>query len=77
MDRGLHFAAQQPFRPGPPRPSSVLRPGAALSPGEERYTVQGGGVIAVPVFAGDRLRIVDLEGMQPCELVAADSRSAA
>jgi aminomethyltransferase len=73
MDRGLHFAAQQPFRPGPPRPSSVLRPGAALSPGEERYTVQGGGVIAVPVFAGDRLRIVDLEGMQPCELVAADS----
>jgi aminomethyltransferase len=51
----------------------VLRPGAALAPGEERYTVPGGGVIAVPIHAGDRLRIVDLEGMQLCELVAADT----
>ncbi|HXG79775.1 MAG TPA: DUF1989 domain-containing protein, partial [Methyloceanibacter sp.] len=73
MDRGLHFANEQSFRSGPPRPSAVLRPGAALAPGEERYTVPGGGVIAIAIHAGDRLRIVDLEGMQPCEIVAADA----
>jgi aminomethyltransferase len=50
-----------------------MRPGLrALAPGEERYTVPGGGVIAVPVQAGDRIRVVDAEGMQACELVAAD-----
>ena len=50
-----------------------MQPGLrALSPGEERYTVPGGGVIAVAVFAGDHLRIVDVEGMQLCEIVAAD-----
>ncbi len=32
----------------------------------------GGGVIAVPIGAGDRLRVVDVEGMQACELVAVD-----
>ena len=72
-DRNLHFTNQQPFRPGPPRPSAVLRPGANLAPGEERYTVQGGGAIAVPIHAGDRLRVVDLEGMPLCEIVAADA----
>ena len=50
----------------------VLRPGTAPVSGEERYTVPGGGVIAVPIHAGDRLRVVDVEGMQACELVAAD-----
>ena len=32
----------------------------------------GGGAIAVAIHAGDRLRLVDAEGMQACELVAAD-----
>ena len=32
----------------------------------------GGGAIAVPIHAGDRLRLVDAEGMQSCELVATD-----
>ncbi len=73
MDRGLHLSNEQLFRAGPPRASVVLRPGAPLSPGEERYTVPGGGVIAVPIRAGDRLRVVDLEGMQACELIAADT----
>jgi hypothetical protein len=50
-----------------------MRPGLrALAPGEERYTVPGGGAIAVPVHAGDRVRMVDVEGLQRCELVAAD-----
>ncbi|MGD9502666.1 MAG: DUF1989 domain-containing protein [Methyloceanibacter sp.] len=70
----MSLSADQTFRPGPPRPSLVLQPGLrALGPGEERYTVPGGGVIAVPVFAGDRVRVVDLEGMQVCELAAADA----
>jgi aminomethyltransferase len=63
----------QIFKPGPPKPSAVLMPGLrALAPGEERYTVPGGGAIALPIHAGDHLRIVDAEGMQPCELVAVD-----
>jgi aminomethyltransferase len=50
-----------------------MRPGIrTLAPGEERYTVPGGGAIAVPIHAGDRVRVVDVEGMQRCELVAAD-----
>jgi aminomethyltransferase len=44
----------------------------ALAPGEERYTVPGGGAIAVQIYAGDRVRLVDVEGMQRCELVATD-----
>ena len=52
-----------------------MRPGT-LAPGEERYTVPGGGAIAVPIHAGDRVRVVDVEGMQACELVAADEAGA-
>jgi hypothetical protein len=48
----------------------------ALAAGEERYTVPGGGVIAVPIHAGDRVRVVDAEGMQQCEMVAADAMGA-
>ena len=33
----------------------------------------GGGAIAVPIHSGDRLRLVDVEGMQRCELVAVDA----
>jgi aminomethyltransferase len=50
-----------------------MQPGLhALAPGEERYTVPGGGVIAVPIMAGDQVHIIDVEGMQACELVAVD-----
>ncbi|MGH6802368.1 MAG: DUF1989 domain-containing protein [Methyloceanibacter sp.] len=45
----------------------------SLAPGEERYTVPGGGAIAVQMHAGDRVRVVDVEGMQRCEIVAADA----
>jgi len=38
--------------------------------------VAGGGVIAVPIHAGDQLRLVDLEGMQACEIVAVDAAGA-
>jgi len=54
-----------------------MRPGIpTLAPGEERYTVPGGGAIAVPIHAGDRVRVVDVEGMQLCEMVAADAMGA-
>ncbi|MCJ7787807.1 MAG: DUF1989 domain-containing protein, partial [Methyloceanibacter sp.] len=48
----------------------------ALAPGEERYIVPGGGAIAVEIHAGDRLRVIDVEGMQPCEVVAVDATGA-
>jgi len=38
--------------------------------------VPGGGAIAVPIHAGDRVRVVDVEGMQLCEMVAADAMGA-
>jgi aminomethyltransferase len=70
----LEVAGSQIVRPGPPQPSIILRPGIrALAAGEERYTVPGGGVIAVAIHAGDHVRLVDVEGMQRCELVVADS----
>ncbi|MGI8852085.1 MAG: DUF1989 domain-containing protein [Methyloceanibacter sp.] len=51
-----------------------MRPGMpALAPGEERYIVPGGGAIAIEIHAGDRLRVIDVEGMQPCEVVAVDA----
>lgn len=70
----MSIAGDIVFRPGAPRPSVIKRPGLlTLAPGEERYTVPGGGAIALPIHAGDRLKLVDLEGMQACELVAVDA----
>ncbi|KQZ86381.1 aminomethyltransferase [Mesorhizobium sp. Root157] len=56
---------------GPPRPSLVLRPGMIV-PGAERYHVAGAGAVLIEVEAGDRLTVRNLEGGQPCELVAFD-----
>ena len=36
----------------------------------------GGGAIAVPIHSGDRVRLVNVEGMQRCEIVAADTAGA-
>ena len=68
------FPTGQIIRQGPPRPSVVRRPGYTLAPGEERYTVPGGGAIAVAIRAGDTVRVIDIEGLQRCEVVAADAR---
>ncbi|MBT6203547.1 MAG: DUF1989 domain-containing protein [Rhodospirillaceae bacterium] len=49
----------------------VLIPGIRrLDPGVERYPIEGLGSVVVRVFAGDRLRIVNREGGQVCEIVA-------
>ena len=55
----------------------ILMPGLArFAPGTERYRVAGGGSVTVPVFAGDKVVLIDLEGGQPAEVVmlTADGR---
>ena len=61
------------FVTGAPKPSRNLRPGIrALAPGVERYVVAGGGTLSIPVFAGDRLRLINTEGGQRCDLIGTD-----
>ncbi|EAU42088.1 putative aminomethyltransferase protein [Fulvimarina pelagi HTCC2506] len=48
----------------------VLTPAMPILPrGTERHPVPGGGSRALPIGAGDRITIIDREGLQPCELV--------
>src|SRR5687768_4658823 len=55
----------------PPAGSRILRPGMrALPPGVERYLVQGGQSLVVDIEPGDRIVLGDVEGGQPCELIA-------
>jgi glycine cleavage system T protein (aminomethyltransferase) len=62
----------QPFLLGAaPRPSVILRPGIrALPAGVERYKVAGGGSLTVQIAAGDTISLTDIEGLQPCEIIA-------
>ena len=58
----------------PPRPSTILRPGARTLPiGLERFVVKGGGSLTVKVKAGDRFTLIDREGLQAAELSASTS----
>ena len=74
MDAAAALAAG----PGPPpRRPRLLLPGIRrLPPGVERYPIPGAGSLALRLFAGDGLRIVNREGGQVCEIVAfaADGR---
>lgn len=57
---------------GGPTPSRIIRPGVrSLPPGVERYVVAGGGSLSFPVFAGDRLTLVNTEGGQRCDVIGA------
>jgi len=59
-------------RPGPPRPGRIIVPkGLSRHPGQERHVIAGGGALVLPLGAGDRLVLVNDEGGQPAELVAA------
>lgn len=59
-------------RPGPPRASHARRAaGFTRSPREERYTVPGGGALCVEIAEGDGIEIVNAEGGQRGELMAA------
>jgi aminomethyltransferase len=63
--------------PGPPRPSRILTPASLIArSGLERYEVPGGGAILVGLGAGDRITLVNTEGGQVADLVAADARGA-
>lgn len=58
--------------PGPPRPSRIITPrGISRHPGEERQVIPGGGAALVQIGTGDRLTVVNDEGGQRAELVAA------
>lgn len=64
-----------PVRSGPPRPSQSLLPAAFLQPeGTERYVVAGAGAVLIPIYAGDTIQVVNDEGGQPCEIIAADGK---
>lgn len=61
-----------PFRPGPPRPSRPRRPVTLFrARGQERYCVPGAGAVVIEIAPGDRLQIVNDEGGQRAEVVAA------
>ncbi|WP_299288659.1 aminomethyltransferase family protein [uncultured Tateyamaria sp.] len=65
-------------RPGPPRPSRIVEPAQFSMPrGTERYVVQGGGAVLVPVEAGDQVTIINDEGGQVCEVIGADAQGRA
>ncbi|TDV24762.1 aminomethyltransferase [Paraburkholderia caballeronis] len=54
-----------------PRPPSVSRPyEPALSADHERSRVAGGELGVVELQPGDELRVIDVEGLQPAELLA-------
>ena len=58
--------------PGPPRPSRILTPqGFSRHHGQERHVIPGGGAALLQLHAGDRLSVVNDEGGQPAELIAA------
>lgn len=68
----LQLPPERLFRPGPPRGTQARRAaGFTLPPGVERYSVPGAGAVAVQVAAGDRVEIINDEGGQRCELLAA------
>ncbi len=59
-------------RPGPPKPSTIIKPQVfSLPPGTERYAVEGCGAVLIPVETGDQITITNDEGAQPCEVIAA------
>lgn len=61
-----------PFRSGPPRPSLARRAaGFTRARDEERHVIPGAGAILVELRPGDRLELVNDEGAQRCEILAA------
>ena len=44
-----------------------------LPAGTERYTIEGGGSQSLQILKGDRIQVVDLEGLQPGEIALFDS----
>ncbi len=58
--------------PGPPRPSRIVTPrDLQRHSGLERHTVRGGGAWLLQIGQGDRITLINDEGGQPVELIAA------
>jgi aminomethyltransferase len=56
-------------------PVRVLEPGLnTLPPDTERYVVRAGGITALELFGGDRIEVVNPEGMQLGEITVFDAR---
>ncbi len=56
-------------------PVRVLEPGLnSLPPDTERYVVRAGGITALELFGGDRVEVVNPEGMQVGEITVFDAR---
>jgi aminomethyltransferase len=45
-----------------------------LPNGVERYRVPGGAASVIAIVAGDRITVIDVEGRQACEVLAADAK---
>ena len=59
----------------PPVATLVRQPALSLrTPTLERYRVSGGGLTVVALAAGDALEVIDLEGLQACELMVWDTQ---
>jgi aminomethyltransferase len=57
---------------GPPKPSIISEPRIFSLPKDtERYVIEGCGAILVPIEDGDQISIINEEGGQPCEVIAA------
>ena len=53
----------------------VLFPGLPVLPdGTERYSIPGGGSLVVNIFQHDTIILIDLEGLQPAEIILFDSQ---
>ncbi|MFA9231166.1 MAG: DUF1989 domain-containing protein [Microgenomates group bacterium] len=59
---------------GPPRPSQIVTPPLAAQTGLERFEVPGGGAWLIPVNIADIVTVINAQGGQRAELVAADSK---
>lgn len=71
----MNFSQYPEVLSGPPQPSAILQPSVFSMPaGMERYVIEGSGAILLPVFAGDTFIIINDEGGQVCEILAADKK---
>ncbi|MCZ6802681.1 MAG: DUF1989 domain-containing protein [Proteobacteria bacterium] len=56
-------------------PERIREPGLYLSRlGMERYVIVGGGVLALPLYQGDKIEVVDLEGLQQVHVAGFDEQ---
>ncbi len=61
------------LRSSPPLPSIISEPSIfSLPAGTERYVIEGCGAILIPIEPADTITIINDEGGQLCELIAAD-----